>query len=191
MQLQKVISIKSRIKIILVAILKVTDGNSRIRSWIRIQIRIRQSEVRIHGSGSVPKYHGFAKLLLNIHFKCIPEVLTGHKYFALSLGQLSGHLFPDAAGGPGYHKHLPRHRLLYSWTFRLASVPDPENVKHGLITIQTPVLRIRDVYPGSRILIFTHPGSRTSAPGSRIQKQQQKRGVKKNLMSYFFMLPQI
>ncbi len=34
------------------------------------------------------------------------------------------------------------------------------------------VLRIWDVYPGSRILIFTHPGS-------RIQKQQQKRGVKK------------
>jgi hypothetical protein len=34
------------------------------------------------------------------------------------------------------------------------------------------VWRIRDVYPGSRILIFTHPGS-------RIQKQQQKRGVKK------------
>jgi hypothetical protein len=34
------------------------------------------------------------------------------------------------------------------------------------------VLRIRDVYPGSRILIFTHPGS-------RIQKQEQKRGVKK------------
>jgi hypothetical protein len=32
------------------------------------------------------------------------------------------------------------------------------------------------VYPGSRILIFTHPGS-------RIQKQQQKRGVKKNLLS--------
>jgi hypothetical protein len=31
-----------------------------------------------------------------------------------------------------------------------------------------PVLRIRDVYPGSRILIFTHPGSRISDPGSRI-----------------------
>ncbi len=55
------------------------------------------------------------------------------------------------------------------------------------------MLRIRDVYPGSRILIFTHPGyripdlgsrisdlgSRISDPGSRIQKQQQKRGVKK------------
>jgi hypothetical protein len=31
------------------------------------------------------------------------------------------------------------------------------------------VLRIRDVYPGSRILIFTHSGS-------RIQKQHQKGG---------------
>jgi hypothetical protein len=50
-----------------------------------------------------------------------------------------------------------------------------------------PVLRIRDVYPGSRILIFTHPGSRISDPGSRIQKQQQKRGVKKNWMSYLFI----
>ncbi len=36
----------------------------------------------------------------------------------------------------------------------------------------------------SRILIFTHPGS-------QIQKQQQKRGVKKNLMSYLFVQPQI
>ncbi len=42
------------------------------------------------------------------------------------------------------------------------------------------VLRIRDVYPGSRILIFTHPGSRIPDLGSRIQKQQQKREVKKN-----------
>ncbi len=36
------------------------------------------------------------------------------------------------------------------------------------------MLRIRDVYPRSRILIFTHPGS-------RIQKQQQNREVKKKL----------
>jgi hypothetical protein len=42
-----------------------------------------------------------------------------------------------------------------------------------------PVLRIRDVYPGSRILIFTHPGSRI---------QKQKRGVKKNLLSYHFLI---
>ncbi len=46
---------------------------------------------------------------------------------------------------------------------------------HELISYKA-VLWIRDVYPGSRILIFTHPGS-------RIQKQQQKIGVKKNLMS--------
>ncbi len=37
------------------------------------------------------------------------------------------------------------------------------------------MLRIRDVYPGSRILIFTHPGS-------RIQKQQERRGVR----NFFF-----
>jgi hypothetical protein len=32
------------------------------------------------------------------------------------------------------------------------------------------VLRIRHVYPGSRILIFVHPGSRISYPGSWILK---------------------
>jgi hypothetical protein len=49
-----------------------------------------------------------------------------------------------------------------------------ENVigkKPSLRQVFITVLRIRDVYPGSRILIFTHPGS-------RIQKQQQKRGEK-------------
>jgi hypothetical protein len=48
-----------------------------------------------------------------------------------------------------------------------------------VITTAKSVLRIRDVYPGSRILIFTHPGS-------RIQKQQQKRGVKKKLVFITF-----
>jgi hypothetical protein len=43
-----------------------------------------------------------------------------------------------------------------------------------------PVLRIRDVYPGSRILIFTHPGSRI--PDS---KTARKRRVKKNLLLFF------
>jgi hypothetical protein len=42
------------------------------------------------------------------------------------------------------------------------------------------VLRIQDVYPGSRIRIFSHPGS-------RIQKQQQKRGVKKIFVIPFFV----
>ncbi len=66
------------------------------------------------------------------------------------------------------------------------------------ILVSTPqmdllaVLRIREVYPGSRILIFTHPGSRISDPGSRISapgsKNSNKReGSKKNLLSYLFM----
>jgi hypothetical protein len=42
------------------------------------------------------------------------------------------------------------------------------------------VFRIRDVYPGSLIMIFTHPRSGISDPGSRIQKEQQKRVLKKN-----------
>jgi hypothetical protein len=45
-----------------------------------------------------------------------------------------------------------------------------------------PVWRIRDVYPGSRILIFTHPGSRISDPGSWIpdpKTARKERGEKK------------
>ncbi len=44
------------------------------------------------------------------------------------------------------------------------------------------VLRFRYVCPRSRILIFVHPGSRISDRGSRIQKQQQKTGAKKNFL---------
>ncbi len=50
------------------------------------------------------------------------------------------------------------------------------------VEIDTPVLRIREVYPGSRILIFTRPGSRI-----------QKRGVKKISChtGYYFLWSQI
>jgi hypothetical protein len=50
-------------------------------------------------------------------------------------------------------------------------------VKLGVWT----VLRIRDVYPGSRILIFTHPGSRIPDP-----KTATKERGKKNLLSFLF-----
>jgi hypothetical protein len=43
------------------------------------------------------------------------------------------------------------------------------------------VWRIRDVYPGSRILIFTHPGSRIPNP----KTATKERGEKK-LLSYLF-----
>jgi hypothetical protein len=46
-----------------------------------------------------------------------------------------------------------------------------------------PVLRIRDVYPGSWFLPIPDPGS-------RIQKRQQKRGGE-SLFSYRIMYPQI
>jgi hypothetical protein len=52
-----------------------------------------------------------------------------------------------------------------------------ERIKNNL-----SVLQIRDVYPGSRILILTIPDL-----GSRIQKQQQKRGMKKKFWSDLFL----
>jgi hypothetical protein len=51
------------------------------------------------------------------------------------------------------------------------------------IRIDLMLISVADPGCLSRILIFTHPGSRISDLGSRIQKQQQKRGVKKNLLS--------
>jgi hypothetical protein len=36
------------------------------------------------------------------------------------------------------------------------------------------VLRIRDVYPGSRILIFTHPGSRIPDPKAATKERGEK-----------------
>jgi hypothetical protein len=50
------------------------------------------------------------------------------------------------------------------------------------------VWRIRDVYPGSRILIFTHPGSRIPDPGSRIPDPKtaiKERGEKKLIVIPF------
>jgi hypothetical protein len=47
------------------------------------------------------------------------------------------------------------------------------------------VLRIRDVYPGSRILIFTHPGSQISDPESKNNNKREKR--KKLVVIPFFV----
>jgi hypothetical protein len=40
--------------------------------------------------------------------------------------------------------------------------------------LKIPVLRIRDVYPGSRILIFTHPGSRIPDPKTATKERGEK-----------------
>jgi hypothetical protein len=39
------------------------------------------------------------------------------------------------------------------------------------------VLRIRDVYPGSQILIFTHPGSRIPDPKIATKERVEKKFV--------------
>ena len=41
-----------------------------------------------------------------------------------------------------------------------------------IYTYKISLLRIQDVYPGSRIQIFLHPGSRISDPGSQIQPKR-------------------
>jgi hypothetical protein len=52
------------------------------------------------------------------------------------------------------------------------------------------VWRIRDVYPGSRILIFTHPDSRIPDPGTRIldpKTATKERGEKKIVVIPFLI----
>jgi hypothetical protein len=52
------------------------------------------------------------------------------------------------------------------------------------------VFRIRDAYPGSRILIFTHPESRIPDLGSRIPDPKtatKERGEKKFVVIPFFV----
>jgi hypothetical protein len=73
-------------------------------------------------------------------------------------------------------------------------LPDPDPLARG-IDPDPAVLRIRDVYPGSRILIFTHPGSRISDPGSRIsdpgsripdpKTATKERGEKKFVITFY------
>jgi hypothetical protein len=46
------------------------------------------------------------------------------------------------------------------------------------------VLWIREVYPGSQILIFTHPGSRISDPG--FKNSNKRESFKKNCWLIFF-----
>jgi hypothetical protein len=47
------------------------------------------------------------------------------------------------------------------------------------------ITRIRDVYPGSRILIFTHPGSLISDPGSKTATKE--RGEKQLVVIPFYV----
>ena len=46
-------------------------------------------------------------------------------------------------------------------------------VHNGHILMSAPVLRIQDVYPGSRILNFPHPGTQISDPGSKNSNKRE------------------
>ena len=65
-------------------------------------------------------------------------------------------------------------------------------IRSILIRIRIPdsdpksmITRIRDVYPGSRILIFTHPGSLISDPGSKTATKE--RGEKQLVVIPFYV----
>ncbi len=74
----------------------------------------------------------------------------------------------------------PLHHLLLIF-LPLPVADDRHQAEIGqlLILVERPVLplqavlRIRDVYPGSRILIFTHPGSRFPDPGSKNSNKRE------------------
>jgi hypothetical protein len=73
------------------------------------------------------------------------------------------------------------------WVRELSSSPIILTVC-GQIHRFLTVLRIRDVYPGSRILIFTHPGSRIPDLGSRIpdpKTGRKERGEKNFFVQHF------
>ncbi len=57
---------------------------------------------------------------------------------------------------------------------RLISMSD-YNLKSDAPKSILAVLRIRDVYPGSRILIFTHPGSRIPDPKTATKERGEKK----------------
>jgi hypothetical protein len=70
-------------------------------------------------------------------------------------------------------------KILLLWVIFALLDPDPlTRLNQDPQPWCIPVLQIRDVYPRSRILMFIHAGS-------RIQKHQQKRGVKKMCCGFF------
>jgi hypothetical protein len=62
-----------------------------------------------------------------------------------------------------------------------------ERPNNSLLECFNSMLRIRDVYPGSRILIFVHPGSRIPDP----KTATKDRGEKKFVVLLFFVATKV
>jgi hypothetical protein len=72
------------------------------------------------------------------------------------------------------NKILFRFWIKIRWWTRMRMNCVPASTAYSIATS----VSVRDVYPGSRILIFTNPGSRIPDP-----KTATKEGVEKNLLS--------
>ncbi len=68
------------------------------------------------------------------------------------------------------------HRLLVSLSLKINFL---------CLKLFIPLLRIRDVYTGSQLLICLHPESRTLDLGCQIQKQQKEQGGKIICLIFF------
>jgi hypothetical protein len=78
------------------------------------------------------------------------------------------------------YKKFPRMLKSVLRILILTSDPDPDflmNPDPVHFTVEKSVLRIRDVYPGSRILILTHPGSRIPDPKTATKERVEKKSV--------------
>jgi hypothetical protein len=113
---------------------------------------------------------------LDIRYIFKTDAFVGNKYFNVSFFTV---LYSICISARTYHK-------TFSIPLETGDNEDQRRAFKPKFLLFVSVLRIRNVYPGSRILIFTHPGSRISDPGSQIQKQQQMREVKNILLSYLF-----
>jgi hypothetical protein len=85
---------------------------------------------------------------------------------------------PDPGGlkGTGSRIRIPNTALFNTSAVYLQAYPCPHQGNNA-------VLRIRDVYPGSRILIFNHPGSRIPDP----KTATKERGGKKFVVIPFYV----
>jgi hypothetical protein len=74
--------------------------------------------------------------------------------------------------------HLDPNMTLQFYGYRIfkntVKFNEDDNTQKSSVVHLQPVLRIRDVYPGCRILIFTYPGSRISDPGSKNSNKRER-----------------
>ncbi len=120
-------------------------------------IRMSNGEFKIPGSRTRSTILHLMFLAWKLSW--LPQMSLGYGYANFNSHAQAGALIPDTLTSVSY-PHLKK----ISWC--------------DVVSFYA-VWRIRDVYPGSRILIFTHPGSRISDPRSRISDPGSKNSNKR------------